>query len=591
MSGVSGRGSLNEPGEAAPGDAREPAIGSLARAQLAAMAGLRWHIFINGLRSKIGAIELGVRTVMYLVYAGFGLGAGALMCVGAYFVASERQWQLLPILFWALCFLWQVIPVILTSLQEQFDLSILLRFPVSFRSYVFLYVVFGLVDVSTILGALCCLGIFAGITAAEPDLFAWAAMGLVGFALFNILLARAIFAWIDRWLAQRKTREIVGALFMVLLLSLQLLNPALHPNRRQAYSTRQERYENYRKMTVEYSPWLKTAQAVQQWLPPGLAARSLDQAVNEQSLSAWGSLGLLGLYALAAGGVLAGRLRGEFRGESLGQAPKASKAEMNPTPKSRARRARREGSGRSAGSGPIAAVIEKDLRSLLRTLPLLWAIGLPVLMVLVVASLFRNGSGGVNSFPFALPVCMAYALLGFTQLFYNNLGAEGAGIQLLFLSPTPIRTVLLAKNILHSILFGLDALLAATLCTLRLGTPNGAMAAATAAWLVFALPCEMAAGNILSLIMPYRINPGRISRQRGSQANALLSLLIQLGIMGVGAAVFALCWFLDRAWLAVPVFLIMAIPAFLVWIRVLGNVDGIATRRRDTLIATLMKTG
>ena len=117
------------------------------------------------------------------------------------------------------------------------------------------------------------------------------------------------------------------------------------------------------------------------------------------------------------------------------------------------------------------------------------------------------------------------------------------------------------------------------------------MAAATAAWLLFALPCELAAGNILSLIMPYRINPGRISRQRGSQANALLSLLIQLGIMGVGAAVFALCWFLDRAWLAVPVFLIMAIPAFLVWIRVLGNVDGIATRRRDTLIATLMKTG
>ena len=38
---------------------------------------------------------------------------------------------------------------------------------------------------------------------------------LIAFAAFNILLVRAIFAWIDRWLAQRRTREILGAVFMV----------------------------------------------------------------------------------------------------------------------------------------------------------------------------------------------------------------------------------------------------------------------------------------------------------------------------------------------------------------------------------------
>jgi ABC-2 type transport system permease protein len=160
---------------------------------------------------------------------------------------------------------------------------------------------------------------------------------------------------------------------------------------------------------------------------------------------------------------------------------------------------------------------------------------------------------------------------------------------LLFLSPTPIRTVLLAKNLFHSLLFGLDALLAAILCTLRLGPADGSMVAATAAWLLFALPVNLAAGNILSLAMPYRINPGRISRQRGSQSNALISLLIELGVMAVGAAVLALGWYLDSPWLPVPVFLLLAAGAFLVWLRVLGNVDGIANRRRDTLIATLMK--
>jgi membrane protein implicated in regulation of membrane protease activity len=90
--------------------------------------------------------------------------------------------------------------------------------------------------------------------------------------------------------------------------------------------------------------------------------------------------------------------------------------------------------------------------------------------------------------------------------------------------------------------------------------------------------------------MPYRINPGRISRQRGSQANAWMSLLVQLAVLAVGAAVFGLCWALDREWLAVPIFLVLAVVAVFVWRRVLGNVDEMANGHRDLLIATLMKT-
>ena len=63
--------------------------------------------------------------------------------------------------------------------------------------------------------------------------------------------------------------------------------------------------------------------------------------------------------------------------------------------------------------------------------------------------------------------------------------------------------------------------------------------------------------------MPYRVNPGRISRQRGSQANALTSVLAQFGMLGVGAAVFALGWLLEIPWLAVPVFLLLGRRRFL----------------------------
>jgi ABC-2 type transport system permease protein len=562
-------------------DAREAGGGLLsaqARAQYAALAGLRWQMLKNGMRSNLGVFELGARSIAFVLYAAMGLGLGMGAGAAAYLLAFREMWKYFPLLFWMVFLLWQVVPVMLASFQDQFDLGSLLRFPVGFGPFYLLYIVFGLADISTILGGLCCFGIWAGITMARPELFAWTALGLGVFAAFNILLVRAVFAWIDRWLAQRKTREILGAVFVVLMLSLQLLNPALHQKRHQGPMSRQERDENDRRVRDRIVHRLNTAYAVQQWLPPGLSARALRQAAEQQPAPALGSLGILGLYALAAGGMLAGRLKAEYRGENLGTAPSWKKAAQ-----------RREGAWLLDGSGPIAAVMEKELRSLLRTLPLLYAIGAPLLLVLVFSGAFLNAGPRGHMFRLALPVCMIYAQLGFTRVFYNNLGTEGAGIQVYFLSPTPFRTVLLAKNLFHSVLFGLAILMAGILSMLRLGRPEGVVVAATAAWLLFALPCNLAVGNVFSLIMPYRVNPGRITRQGGSQANALSSLAVQVLVLGVGAAVFGLCLLFDSLWAAVPVFLVLAGGAVFAWMRVLRNTDEMANQRKDALIATLMK--
>jgi len=208
--------------------------------------------------------------------------------------------------------------------------------------------------------------------------------------------------------------------------------------------------------------------------------------------------------------------------------------------------------------------------------------------------MYRNsvaGSGFSFSFPYALPLGMAYALLGFTQFIYNSLGGEGTGVQLYFLSPTPIRTVLLAKNCFHSLLFAVDALVAGILISMRMGFPGAAMLAATLGWVAFALPTQLATGNVISLIMPYRINPGRITRQRGSPVSALLSLLIQVCVIGVGVGVFALAWVLGNTWLALPIFLVLSAGAVFAWLRVLRNADRMANQRRDTLIGMMARTG
>ncbi len=553
---------------------------SLARSQYRALAALRWSIFRNTLRTTRGALELGARVVTYMIYGGMSLGLAMGFGTTTYFLAAGGKWEFAPILFWALFVAWQVVPVTLASFQEQFDISILLRFPVGFGAFYLLHLIFGLVDISTILGGFCCLGILVGATLARPDLFAWVALGLLVFAIFNVLLVRAIAAWIDRWMAQRRTREIVGALFFAGLLAIQLLNPA-YWQQKHPHVSAQSRAEGLR--------WLERANSIQQWLPPGLAAFEVERSAASRPVSAIESVALLGIYVLGAGGVLAIRLRGEYRGENFSDAPARRKVES----RRRALPAEKSSSaGRLIdGSGPIAAVMEKELRVLLRAMPLLYGLAAPLLMVFVLSGLFiRHGGVSGPAASMSLLVSLAYALVGFTQLFYNNLGPEGAGIQVLFLCPTPMRTIMLGKNLFHSLLFLIEAVAVSIITALRVGWPAPAAIAATLAWVLFALPVHLAAGDAFSLVMPYRMNLGRITRQRGSQASALLSMLIQLAVLGIGAGLFAICSFFGNLWMAVPVLFVLAVAAWIAWQRVLNNIDSIAARRRESLMAALVRT-
>ncbi len=557
-------------------EARGGMFGREARTQYAAMARLRWCMFVNGLRSIHGLFDLGATGIAWLLYSVMGLGMGLGLCAAAYSVASHSSWQYLPVLFWAISILWLMFPMMVASFQEQANLGLILCFPIRFGSYFLLNLISGLMDASTIVGALCCLGVWLGIFIARSDLWLWTALALSVFAVFNILLVRGVFAWIDRWLAQRKTREILGALFMICFVGLLTVNSEWNRQRVQRSMHHPGGTAPFHDALAKYAPIVQPLEQMQQWLPPGAGARILQEAVEQKPAKGLAFLSVLGFWVVLAGSGLASRLKAEYRGQNLSWAPRRGKA------------TRKDSGWTLGGSGPFVAILEKEIRSLSRTMPLLWAICIPALIVPFIAGVFPKSTSG-NSFPYAFPLCVAYALLGFTGLFYNNLGAEGAGIQLLFLSPTPIRTVLLAKNVLHSILFALVGFAAGVLACLRLGVPPLVVLADTGAWLVFALLCNLAAGIIFSLTTPYRINPGRITRPAGSQANNLPATFIQLGVLGVGVLVFWLCWFLKEKWLPVPIFLVLAASAFFAWLRVLHYSDDNANQRRDSLIATLMK--
>ncbi|HEX3893251.1 MAG TPA: hypothetical protein VHW46_11820 [Terracidiphilus sp.] len=553
-------------------------VGRLAVEQYGALAFMRFRVFANSFRTGAGAFEFGARAISFVIYTFMGVGLGIGAGAAAYALVARNHLHALAIEFWVLCFLWQAISIVLASFVEQFDLSSLLRFPVNFASFFLLHLVFGIFDVSTLAGMLACIGIFVGSVMARPDLGGSIFLSLAAFAVFNILLVRAIFAWLDRWLAKRRSREIVSAIFLFAMLSLQLLNPVLHDSDRGG--VRHARHGFAQGADAgRIAPWLKELGSVQVWLPPGLAAASIEASEHRQEpAEETALLSVMGLYALAAAAMLGIRLRAEYRGENLGEAP------------GRAEIAKQNDTWLLAGRGPVSAEIEKELHVLFRSMTQLYAVCVPPVMVVIIASLFRNGSNFMQrSFHMALPICVAYGLLGFTQLIYNNLGAEGKGIQLVFLFPVRLRTILLAKNLLHGCLYLLTAFFSGAMTALRLGLPEPAIVAVTVAWLAFALPANLAAGNVLSVMMAYRVNLGRIGRQTGSQANALLSMLIQTAILGAGAGVISLCAVFGNLLLAVPILLGLTLVSVTGWLLVLRNADEMANGQRDTLIARLAK--
>ena len=272
------------------------------RRQFAAIARVRWQLFVNGLRTIHGRLEMVARGIMFLMFgvAGFGLG------VAAWYFISRGNGEWIAILLWPVFLFWQLFPVMASAFTENVDSSNLLRFPLSFPSYFLIRLLYGLLDPSTIMGSVWLLGLCIGIGIARPGLFLWAALVLVVFAVFNVLLARMIFAWIERWLAQRRTREILGAVFLIFIICFQFIGPLMS-----RYGER--RHPDASRMTAQALPFERA-------LPPGLAAEAIARAVKSEFAPALGAFALEGIYSLAILWLLNIRLRAQYRGENLSEA-------------------------------------------------------------------------------------------------------------------------------------------------------------------------------------------------------------------------------------------------------------------------------
>lgn len=539
--------------------------------ELLAIAQLRWRMFLNGLRSRRGKTELASRVLVTSFFAVGGVGGFAAATGFSWWLVSQDQAEFLAVPLWTIFVFWQLFPVMATAFTNNPDSSELLRFPLTYRSYFLVRLAYGFFDPASALGTVGVLGVLLGTAVARPLLFPWALLVLLTFVAFNLVLMQTVFAWIERWLAQRRTREIFGVFFILAMLSFQLIGPIVervggrpHPQFRRA---------------------LEIGAQVQAVLPPGLAADAIGHTSHARYLSGFASLLALGAVTLGIGFLLHLRIRAQFRGENL--------SEVATRPRAKQVQGLQVGWHLPVFSQSVAAVFEKEMRYLSRSGPMLLTLIMPIFMLVI----FRLGplnpmrhSSALSRTPdMAFPGAAAYALLVLTNLVYNSFGGDSGGLQFFYASPVPFSQIVLGKNLTHASILVANAVFAWFAVTYLYGAPHFAVTVATIAGLMFATPLNFTAGNLLSIYSPRKRDFSTFGRQNVSQTTVLASFGMQIVIVGLGVAVFTIARLYHSPWLATLLFLILSAISIPIYVAVLRNVDRIAVQRRETLLEELCR--
>jgi len=557
----------------------------LAVQQLRTLAWLRWRIFVNSLRGKGAVGELVAKIVAYPILALMVMGPSVACGFGAWFILTQHKDPYLALLLWAIFLLWQFVGVSTTANGPSFDLASLTRFPMRFRDYLMVRMTFGLMDPSNLMGMGCLTGVAFGIGVAVPALLPWAALILLTYAAANILFSRMVYSWIERWLAQRKTRELVTVVILLGSLGFQVVAQSMrglgHHGRGFHLSP-----QAHQIVHIGY--------VINMFLPPGLAAKSFELMRTGSDLLAIAALAGLAAYTSLFLFTLNKRLHAQFLGENLSEAPAEGVRVSRKAGKRSQAAAAAEGPGFALFSPAVSALLLKEFRYLLRSGPKLYSLIVPIFMVFIFSS--RNsglayigfGDGSREAFVFTYG-CLYLQLL-LVAMLYNSLGTDASGVQFYFMAPMRLRDVLLAKNLLAFGIFLVEIILIYVAAVSLSAPPSPDLTVATVAGSFFTFILGMTIGNVRSLVQPKVIDPTKVRRQNISGLNGLISLLVTAGCGAVGGLLLAGSRYISGSyWLAALVLVVLLGAAALAYWMVYRKLDSIALDNQETISSELCK--
>jgi len=429
----------------------------------------------------LGAILLGV---WYVGWAALATGLAFLLAQ-----PESRTWvaRFFPLALFFVFLYWQLAPLVLASQGVSLDLGRLLAFPISTGRLFAMETVLRLSVCGEIV--LLTAGAAAGLGLNRPAAAYKPAGSLALFAIFNLLVGVGLRRQIERWLARRRLRELL-VLMVVLAAALpQLLLVARAPAQLQTAVG-----------------WLQASWWP--WSAAGRLAAGGGSALQWLALLFW--TGLAGWYGWR-----------QFTRSLQFSAP-AAQAKVSVRPSIRPGSVYQAFSARL--KDPFGALVEKEIRSYLRSprFRLLFIMGFSFGILIFLPMLMRGGPAA----PYQPALVCAYALLLLGDvLFWNIFGADRSAVQLYFLAPVSLRTVIAAKNLAATVFVLLEFTGVVVVYGL-LGLPVS-HSRILEAYLAPGILClyMFAAGNLTSVFRPVPVSPEKTT---GSASSALVRILLLL---------------------------------------------------------------
>lgn len=417
--------------------------------------------------------------------------------------------------------------------SETIDLQRLMHLPVALGQMFIVNYIVSHFALSIIVAVPAMMGLAIGLVIARgPEMLL-----LIPLALSMVFMITAWTYCLRGWLAtlmtnpRRRRSFIMGITFAFILLS---QGPNLYFNvihRQDRHSTRQSTTDPEARRTAEQEK-LNQLLAAQKFIPPlwlPLGAQGLAEGRALPALL--GTLGCLGLGALGLRRAYRSTVR-FYYGETGGQAP----ARIKPAATSTAIVApARTGNGflelrLPAVPEQAAALALATFRSLFRAPEVKMAWGSSFLSMLIVgAMVFLRSPPQLSDAakPFVATGVAAFSIFMFVQFLANQFGLDRDGFRSLILSPADRRLILLGKNLACLPVGATFGAILLMLTSVWLHLP----------WLVFAATLfQLAAmlligglaGNLLSILVPYRIQPGSMKPTKMPGLAMLVMILCQM---------------------------------------------------------------
>lgn len=404
---------------------------------------LRWKIFVRGFSARgSGRTSRIVGTSsLVVVILGIALVLGVIAYIACRFAPAPINIAALFLILTGIFILWLLLPLLEFSTNEGLDISKLALFPLTRGELMLSLVISTLLDVPTA-GLFLVLGAIVAAWATSIPLGLLAFLAMLIFYIQLVAVSQLILALLQRVLQSRRFRD-VSVILVVLLSSSGYICQLV------ARSMINQGTINGL-MNTAYVSYL-------QWLPPGMAARSIQQAAAgnwAQSFVWLLALALIDLCFLFFWQMIVER--GLTRPESAASARTKSQKKNSA--------AQIDVSDTESNTliarflpGPVRAMVVKDLKYFWRD-PQIKAIFIQtmvsMLFLIIYFSITIFNTTGHSSeqtlsaiTPWIVPIVPVFLLFTLYSLAYNSLGFERQGITTLFLFPIDPKYILWGKNI------------------------------------------------------------------------------------------------------------------------------------------------